>query len=171
MITYKKLFALCMVTVASVTTTVTVEDYKEKGTNTVIWTEFSFMLKPSSLGGVGVFATHDIPAGTVLFDQMKHKIRRLKIKDVPAELIQYCVYINDEECICPERFDRMEIGWFINHSSEPNIGYPKEMSNVHVMDEIKSEFCTIKDIKAGDEILMNYNDLNEPEDLKDEYYK
>lgn len=64
------------------------------------WTEFSFILKPSPLGGIGVFATHDISSGTLLFNQEGHKIRTLKIKDVPKELIKYCVYINDEECWC-----------------------------------------------------------------------
>ena len=84
------------------------------------WSEFSFVLKPSSLGGVGVFATHDIQAGTLLLTN-GFGLKLIKIKDVPEAFIQYCIYLNDEECLCPERFDRMEIGWYINHSSAPNI--------------------------------------------------
>jgi hypothetical protein len=136
----------------------------------VNWTEFSFILKPSPLGGVGVFATHDIPIGTILFANKKHIIRRLKVSDVPSELMQYCVYINDEECLCPERFDRLEIGWYINHSATPNIAR-REQDNVLTSDVISSEFYAIKDIKAGDEIVINYNYLNEPEHLKGDYYK
>ena len=73
------------------------------------YSEFSFILKPSPLGGIGVFATHDVPIGSLLFNK-EFELRILKIKDIPKELLQYCIYINDMECLCPERFDRMEIG-------------------------------------------------------------
>lgn len=134
------------------------------------WTEFSFILKPSTLGGVGVFATHDISAGTQLFRHEGHTIRKLKIKNVPEELVKYCVYINDEECLCPERFDRMEIGWYINHSNTPNIENRGEVK-IDENNGVKPNFYAIKDIKAGDEILIDYNTLNEPEHLKEDYYK
>lgn len=139
------------------------------------WSEFSFILKPSLLSSldIGVFATHDIAAGTLLVDK-GHKIRILKIKDIPAEFIKYCTFINDDECVVPERFDRMEIGWFIHHSDVPNIA-----SNESVFKDFDIRngvipaysFYAIKDIKAGDEILIDYNYLNEPEHLKDDYYK
>lgn len=132
------------------------------------WSEYSFILKPSSLGGIGVFAVHDIPAGTSLFNPKGYTIRTLPIKDVPKEFIKYCIYINDEECICPERFDRMEIEWYINHSYIPNIatiGYVEKEG-----DTIKEHMYAIKNIKAGDEIVMDYNMLNEPEHLKEDYY-
>lgn len=133
----------------------------------MLWTEFSFVLNASLLGGIGVFATHDIPAGTPLFRTNGHTVRILKITDIPVEFIKYCVYINNEECFCPERFDRMEIGWFINHSYEPNISSKEvEIDN----NNVKPHFYAIKDIKAGDEILMDYNELNEPTDLKEDYY-
>lgn len=141
------------------------------------WTEFSFMLKPSPLGGIGVFATHDIPSGTLLFNQnSKHLVRTLKIKDLPAEALKYCVLINDEECFCPERFDRMEIGWYLNHSAEPNIAKKDPSQIINTAEDFynnreKHQLYSIKDIKAGDEILMDYNELNEPEALKEDYYK
>ena len=84
------------------------------------WSEFSFILQPSPLGGVGVFAAHDIPAGTHLF-KSHFTTRTMKVKEVPPPLLKYCIYINDEECICPDRFDRMEIGWYLNHLSKPNV--------------------------------------------------
>lgn len=135
------------------------------------WTEFSFQLKPSPVGGIGVFATHDIPSGTLLFNNPEgHKIRILKIKDVPQEFSQYCVYVNDDECWAPERFDRMEMGWYINHSHTPNIASKKDVKK-NDMNVIKPNLYAIKDIKAGDEILMDYNELNEPEHLKEDFYK
>lgn len=136
------------------------------------WTEFSFILKPSPLGGVGVFATHDIPAETQVFTDNNFNLRKLKIKEVPESHIKYCIYINDEECLCPERFDRMEIGWYINHSDIPNIGRTNKIDpNTRVESMKKRNIYAIKDIKAGDEILINYNHLEEPEHLKESYYK
>ncbi len=122
------------------------------------WTQFSFILKPSVLGGVGVFSTHEIAAETPLFAG-NHSPRRMKIKDIPAEFIKYCIFINDEECWCPEQFDRMGIGWYINHSSDSNI------------EKRSDRLVTLRDIKAGEEILLDYNELNEPEHLKEAYYK
>ncbi|MCC2667313.1 MAG: hypothetical protein K0R24_1400 [Gammaproteobacteria bacterium] len=125
--------------------------------NQIRCTEFSFILKPSTLGGVGVFATHDIPKGTSFFSGSPSP-RRMNPKNIPADFIKYCIFISDEECLCPERFDRMNIGWYINHSSEPNIGKNSD------------SLISICDIQAGEEILLNYNELNEPEHLKEAYY-
>jgi hypothetical protein len=134
------------------------------------WSEFSFVIKPSPLGGVGVFATHDIPAGIVLFN-CDFTLRTLFIKDVPQELINYCIYLNDEECLCPERFDRMEIGWYINHSSNSNIAKKEELTDDVAHDLKKRNVYTIKNIKAGEEILIDYNYLKEPEHLKEDFYR
>lgn len=135
------------------------------------WSEFSLVVKPSPLGGIGVFATHDIPKGTILFQGRKHKLRRFTTQSLPAEFLKYCVYISDQECLGPERFDRMEIGWFINHSNQPNIARKIEDKGHLPTYEVKSEFYVIRDLKAGDEILIDYNYLDEPEHLKEEYYK
>lgn len=124
------------------------------------WTEFSFALGVSSIegGGIGVFATHNIKAGSpVLLN--KFTARVMKTKDVPAPLLKYMIHLNDDECRGPERFDRMEIGWYINHSPEPNL----------VMSP--TSFVAKRDIKAGDEILVDYDALGEPEHLKEDYYK
>lgn len=135
------------------------------------WSEFSFVLAPSPLGGVGVFATHDISAGTLLFNQ-NFEIRTMNVKDVPSPLLKYCIYINDDECLCPERFDRMEIGWYINHSATPNIAKKYAVTNAQAVKNVKDRaFHATHDIKAGDEILIDYNSLDEPEHLKEGYYK
>lgn len=135
------------------------------------WSEFSFIVKPSPLGGVGVFATHDIPIGTQVFSPTISVKRILKVKDVPAELLKYCIYTNDEECIAPERFDRMEIGWYLNHSSTPNIAKKNLLQHDQVSDRVQKPFFVIKEIKAGDEILIDYNYLNEPDHLKEDYFR
>ena len=125
---------------------------------TVQTTEFSFILKPSPIGGIGVFATHAIPAGSQVLSG-KFLPRKMKTQDIPEEFLKYCVHLNDEECLCPRQFDRMEIGWYLNHSDNPNIMR-------------KSEYTVfaIRDIKAGEEIFMDYNQLDEPTHLKEAYY-
>jgi hypothetical protein len=135
------------------------------------WTEFSFILKPSQLGGIGVFATHDIAKGTQVF-RSSFELRRLKTKDIPSELVKYCIYLNDEECLCPKRFDHMEIGWYLNHSPDPNIANKFIITNPDEIDNTDNRrVYAVKDIKAGDEIEIDYNALGEPENLKEDYYK
>lgn len=124
----------------------------------VQWSEFSVTLKPSTLGGVGVFATHDIAEGTQVFSGKFSPVKR-KIKDIPEEFIKYCVFVSDEECLSPERFDRMEIGWYLNHSDNPNV---KKISDNYAI--------ATRNIQAGEEILMDYNQLDEPDHLKESYY-
>lgn len=123
--------------------------------------EFSFILKPSTVSGVGVFATHDISKGTPLFINLSFKKR--KVEDVPEEFHRFCIFINDYECYSPNRFDHMEIGWwYANHSNDSNIGYSKDDKNTVI---------ALKDIKKDEEIFLNYNELEEPQYLKEFYYK
>lgn len=133
--------------------------------------EFTFILKPSPIQGIGVFATHNIPKGALLF-MGKFKIRLLKSKNVPTAFKQYCVYLNDDECLGPENFDHMEIGWFIGHSKTPNIRRDSVEYTPQEINSFKARpFIAINDIKAGDEMLVDYTYLNEPEHLKEEFYK
>lgn len=133
--------------------------------------EFSFILKPSPIAGIGVFALHDIPKGAMVL-HTKFKIRLLNTKEVPAELLSYCVHLNDEKCLGPEQFDRMEIGWYINHSDTPNIARDfVEYTNEEINSFKARPFTAIQDIKAGDEITVDYNYLAEPEHLKEEFYQ
>lgn len=125
-------------------------------------TELSFALKPSSLGGgsVGWFALHNIAAGTSVILPDDFKTRELNPKDIPAELRKYCVMLSDEICLAPERFNRMENLWYINHSDTPNV--TRAAPRVCV---------TLKDIAQGEELTMNFNQFEEPEHLKEGYNK
>src|ERR1700688_2167886 len=114
------------------------------------WSEFTLVLKPSPLGGVGVFAAENITAGTMLLRTCD--VRTLKVRDLPSEFAKYCIFINDEESRGPSRFDHMEIGWFINHSHTPNIALIPDDNRAHV-------FEAIADISTGDEILLDYNSV------------
>jgi SET domain-containing protein len=122
------------------------------------WTEFSAILKPSTIAGIGVFVTHNVPQGKMVLPRIFPK--KAKIKDIPAEFLSYCIFLSEEECLRPEQFDRMEIGWYMNHSKSPNIEKRAD-----------GNLYAIKPIQAGEEILIDYNQFNEPENLKESYFR
>ncbi len=121
------------------------------------FSEFFFVLKPSPVGGIGVFATQDIPSGAQV--STDYGPRKMAIKDIPPAFLKYCIFLNDEECLCPKEFNRMEIGWYINHSDKANIA------------DGGDHLVSIRDIKADEEIFLDYNQLDEPEHMKEIYYK
>lgn len=124
--------------------------------------EFSFVLKPSAYG-VGVFAVHDIAKGTHLrLFGSRHasdtSMRECAKADVPETFRDFCID-REDVLYCPADFGRMHIGWYVNHSQEPNAYSDDEY-----------QWYALRDIGAGEEILVDYNELNEPEGAKDEYY-
>lgn len=126
--------------------------------------EFSFILKPSKYG-VGVFATHNIGKGARLrlwgkqIEDDKDRARVLDKKKVPEALRGYCID-RGEKLLCPNDFGFMEIGWYVNHSDNPN-----------AYQEKYKWFFAKQDIKEGEEILIDYNSLDEPEENREDYYK
>ena len=93
-------------------------------------------IKTSEIEGLGLFATEDIPSGTEL------GITHLKSHNI------HCDWI------------RTPLGGFYNHSNEPNV---KSCDRCWVGDSrwlilgTEKYLVTIRDIKAGEEILSKYN--------------
>src|SRR3989344_3910965 len=107
----------------------------------------SFILRPSTVhvGGVGVFALHDIVKGThmALFsDSFQEEIHTEE--EIPEELQGYCLNREDGTLLCPKYFNRLDIGNYVNHSETPNMRY----------EEGKGYFA-LRDISASEEILAN----------------
>jgi SET domain-containing protein len=124
--------------------------------------EYSFILKPSNIAGVGVFAVHGIRKGIVLYkDWMTGWPRNLKIKNIPKEFQKFCVCKNTTECFCPERFDQQLIWLYANHSFQPNFTIRKT----------DRAFVTLRDIEPDEELVYNYNDYEEAEEAKDSFYR
>lgn len=124
-------------------------------------TEFSFVLRPSD-HGIGVFATHDIPKGSFLRlfgDPGSPKIVSVpaQVVDIPSPFEMYCIHRVDG-LIRPVDFGCMEVGWYLNHSNEPN-AYHQDY-----------DFYALRDIQTGEEIFINYHSLEEPDHLKEPYY-
>lgn len=128
--------------------------------------QFSFILKPSTIegAGVGVFAAHDIKEGTLLrlFGDKEYSEGQISTTreyyDVPDIFRTYCIYKEGGKILCPLDFGNMPLGWYLNHSENSNTI------------EKEDGWYTKKDIKEGEEILIDYNTFNEPEEYKDEYY-
>ncbi len=125
--------------------------------------EFSFILKPTKRG-VGVFAVYNISGGAFLrlfgkeTPTSKRHSRMVPKKDIPKSFQEYCVD-RGKNMLCPEDFGAMPLGWYLNHSLTPNV--------VHQ----NYNFYATKNITAGEEITIDYNTLEEPEESKPSYYK
>ena len=110
--------------------------------------EFSFILAPSKIHGIGVFATQSIKKGIKLrLFPNSDKVRLFKkIGRHKDFLDRYCVE-SKEGYHGPADFGRMSIGWYLNHSKHPNAAH----KNYH--------YISVKDIKQGDEITIDYETL------------
>lgn len=121
----------------------------------------SFVLKPSTVAGVGVFATHGIKIGTKL-DIFPHErdsecssfIPKSILQTNPLEIAFAKTYgvAGEKEGILgywiPLRYNHMEIGWYLNHSEDPNA--------IH---DNNYDYFAKRDIMGGEEILIDYRDL------------
>lgn len=105
--------------------------------------QFSFMLKPSSIEGVGVFSAHSIKKDTRLNlfpeDSKKHLL-----KNIPGEFKKYTLQYG-KYGYGPKRFDCICVGWYLNHSDTPN---------AYMKDDI---YYASRNIKKGEEIVIDYD--------------
>jgi hypothetical protein len=113
---------------------------------------------------VGVIAVIDIPKGTNPFTHSSDKIRKLKKKDVLKSLKLGHRKLYEDFCVqegeylwAPVNFNRMDISWFLNHSKKPN---------VQAADGTGSFFHTLRKIKAGEELLSDYNTYCESKQIQ-----
>lgn len=113
------------------------------------------VLRPSATHGVGVCTTTPIAKGEFLrlwhaedyrfvtFDEAENDPELREVRDI------YCV-TDATGYHCPLDFHRMSIGWYMNHSDDPNVRYA---------DTVKYEYFAIRDIAAGEEIFCDYRTL------------
>lgn len=123
--------------------------------------EFSFILRPSTIdgGGVGVFTLHPIDKGVLLDIWPREKVRLLHESEIPESLRMYCVAKENDMWSCPPAFNKMEIGWYMNHSDTPNV-FKKD-----------GQFFAKRAIDKDEELLLNYKTLEEPENKREDYYR
>jgi len=105
----------------------------------------------SRIHGIGVRAIRDIPAGTTLFKSDKARIVWVPgavVRRLPAELRRlyddFAMRWGDRYGV-PRHLDLLNVGWYINHSSTPNVE----------ADEA-AYFHTLRDIRKGEELTADY---------------
>lgn len=105
--------------------------------------EFDFILRPSSIHGIGVFALRPFTKGETLelFADDDNSIR----ETVPEEFDRYVVCSDAPEIMCPQQFNRMSVGWYVNCSDAPNCSSEDDV------------YIALRDIAQGEEITWpNY---------------
>jgi SET domain-containing protein len=125
--------------------------------------EFSFMLRVSTLSGagIGVFALHGIAQGVWLeVFPRGYQSRKFKASELPETLRSYCTAKPNDVYAAPRAFNRMSIGWYLNHSETPNV----------VWDDDLNGYVTARDIAEGEELFIDYNLFEEPPEKKAAYY-
>lgn len=121
------------------------------------------MLKPSPIEGIGVFAIADIPKGCrTMFGKPDAAdewitITKKEIESLPAParflVGNYCLYDEENYFVPAEGFKKMDMALFINHADTPNI--------ISINDG--DYFEAIRDIKAGEELLVDYGEIVDEE--------
>ena len=117
------------------------------------------MIKPSSLHGIGVFAIRDIPKGTKdIFSEGFGdwiKVRKDEVDALPShsrELIEnHCLFDEDSYFIPEYGFKLVDLVIYLNHSETPNV--------ISLNDG--EQFEALVDIKAGEELLVDYGTIVE----------
>jgi SET domain-containing protein len=107
-------------------------------------------------GGRGVFAVRDISAGTVFERVPVLLIPRNQVfaaePGAPAPSPTISWYVFDWEGMTKRDYVALALGYgsIYNHSYEPNARYRREPPDM-------LEFVALRDIGAGEEILINYH--------------
>jgi SET domain-containing protein len=116
-------------------------------------------LKASPVHGIGVFALVDIPKGCrTMFSKGMGEWLKLtydEVKTMPQQSIDlienFCLY-DEEGYFVPEYgFKLMDLVVYLNHSDTPNVISVNE----------GEYFEAIEDIKAGEELFVDYGTLVE----------
>ncbi|MBK6382318.1 MAG: SET domain-containing protein [Chitinophagaceae bacterium] len=119
------------------------------------------MLKPSPIEGIGVFAIRDIPKGcrTIFSAGIGEwiKVSIDEVEKLPAHsrnLVEtYCLYDEENYFVPSYGFKIMDLVLYLNHSAQFNIASVND----------GEQFEALRDIKAGEELLVDYGSIVEVE--------
>ncbi len=117
------------------------------------------MLKPSLLAGIGVIAIQDIAKGCrEMFSKPDPNDRwitfsKKEVNALPlhAKLLieNYCLFDEEKYYVPDYGFKKIDVSLFLNHSDMPNIISISE----------GEYFEAIRDIKIGEELLIDYGEI------------
>jgi len=119
------------------------------------------MIKPSGIHGIGVFAVRDIPNGcNKMFSKEMGEwttVSKIEIDGLPQhakDIVEnYCLYDEANYFLPTQGFKAIDLSLFLNHADIPNI--------ISVNDG--AYFEAIRDIKKGEELLIDYGAIVEGE--------
>jgi hypothetical protein len=115
--------------------------------------------------GIGVFAIRDIPEGTNIFTGDTSELIELDpgvIQTVDEELQKlyrdFCVFKNGK-MYCPTNFNALTVGWYLNHSKNPNVRCDHNFSfyaarNIKKDEELTADYSTYSDLPPGCESFI-----------------
>jgi SET domain-containing protein len=117
-------------------------------------------LRPSSIHGIGVFAIQEIKKGTYVFpgdDYPVVWVKKEDLIDIPKQIQQLYedfAVVKDNGSLfgCPKNFNVLTVGWYMNHSDNPNV----ECDIEHDYD-----FFAIRDIHIDEELTIDYSTLTD----------
>jgi SET domain len=113
-----------------------------------------------STNGVGVFAIRDIPEGTRLFVGDAGGTVAIPVPEVEAiadeevrrMYTDFCPVVND--CfVAPRDFNQITMGWYLNHSAEPNVAASNDL-----------QFIASRFIPKGEELVSDYTTYSDHAD-------
>lgn len=112
-------------------------------------------LKPSPIGGVGVFAIRDIPKNICPFPLIKKTrwalFHKSELKEINKEVFKmiddFVVIEKDGTVYIPDcGLNALDISYFVNHSKKPNL---KTIDDGFT-------FITLRKINKGEELTIDY---------------
>ncbi len=112
-----------------------------------------FELRASKIHGVGVFAAEKIKKGILMSLFEKDDFRFIRVDQIkkigiPEKFIRkYSIQFPDGYS-SPKNFNRMSIGWYLNHSASPN-----------VFRNANYDYFAMRNIKRNEELTINYDEL------------
>lgn len=117
-------------------------------------------IMPSPIHGIGVFAIRDIPKGTYIFAGDSSKlvwVDKHDLDGLDAESRKlyddFCV-IKGDKYLCPDNFNNLNVGWYLNESRE----------NVNVGCDENYDFFALRDVKAGEELTLDYSTFSDEQE-------
>ena len=105
----------------------------------------------SPLHGVGVIAICAIPADTLVFrgeDERVAWVRREEVRRMPKAiraLYEDFGMVDGDMLGVPPSLNRLSVGWYVNHSDEPNVAAGDD-----------GRFRTLRRIREGEELTADY---------------
>jgi hypothetical protein len=106
---------------------------------------------PSGIHGVGIFAVSVIPEGATVQlwsdEELQFIPKPLQPGPLRTMVLTYGVETADGFW-CPQDFNRAEIGWYINHSDQPNMTYADRIT-----------LRALRRIEPCEELTINYVEI------------